>query len=145
MLHRTSSKTRQEHLASVPLFSSCTAKEFDTIAKLTEELAVSAGEILVRQGTTGYECYVISSGSVCVEINGVLVTTLSAGDHFGELAPIDRQPRSATVTALTDCTLIVLGPVEFATAIATLPGLTMKLLAGLSTRIRSGNAAYVAA
>ncbi len=145
MFNRTNAKSRQEHLATVPLFSSCSAKDLDTIAKLTEEVTVSAGDVLVRQGATGYECYVISSGSVSVEINGELVATLHAGEHFGELALIDGQPRSATVTALTECMLIVLGPVQLSTAIATVPGLTMKLLAGLSTRIRSGNVAYLAA
>ena len=81
----------------------------------------------------------VHEGSLKVEIDGNLVTTLSAGSHFGEFAPIDKRPRSATVTAVTDATLLVLGPGQFSTALAHIPGFSMKLLAAMAERLREAN------
>ena len=127
------------HLAAVPLFSSCTQKELKELASLCDEVDVSAGKVIVRQGSTGFECYVVHDGSLKVEIDGNLVTMLGAGSHFGEFAPIDKRPRSATVTAVTDATLLVLGPGQFSTALAHIPGFSMKLLAAMAERLREAN------
>ena len=144
MFQRNKATTRSEQLAAVPLFSSCSTKERTQLARLTEEVAVRAGDVVVRQGDVGTNCHIIVEGAVSVSVNDLFVTTLGAGEHFGELALIDNQPRSATVTATTDCTLLVLGSQEFASALESTPGLTVKLLAALANRIRLGNAANAA-
>jgi CRP-like cAMP-binding protein len=97
---------------------------------------VAAGTQIVRRGSMRFECYVVYEGTVKVEIDDQLVTTLGPGTHFGELAPIDKRPRSASVTAVTDATLLVIGPQQFSTAVDHIPGLAMKLLASLSARLR---------
>lgn len=130
---------KMTHLAAVPLFSSCTKKELKELASLSDEVGVAAGKVIVRQGSTGFECYIVQDGTLKVEIDGNLVTTLGPGTHFGEFAPIDKRPRSATVTAITDATLLVLGPSQFSTALADIPGLGMKLLASMAERIRELN------
>lgn len=145
MFQRNKATTRSEQLAAVPLFSSCSAKELAQLARLTEEVKVEAGNVVFRQSEVGTNCHIIVSGTVSVSVNDLFVTTLGAGEHFGELALLDNQPRSATVTATTDCTLLVLGSHEFATALETAPGLTVKLLVALANRIRTGNAANLAA
>lgn len=145
MFERTKSSNAIKQLGAVALFSSCSNKELHQLARLTREEHVSAGTVIVRQGDLGSECHIIAHGSVCVEVNGARVTTLAEGESFGELSLLDHQPRSATVAALTDCVLLVLGTKEFATAIATTPSLTIRLLAELSGRIRAGNNAKVAA
>ena len=127
------------HLAAVPLFASCSKKELKELASLCDEVSVPAGKVIVRQGSTSFECYVVHDGTLKVEIDGNLVTTLGAGSHFGEFAPIDKRPRSATVTAVTDATLLVLGPSQFSTALADIPGFAMKLLAAMSERVRQLN------
>ena len=48
-------------------------------------------------------------------------------------------PRSATVTAVTDSTLLILGPSQFSTALADIPGFGMKLLAAMAERVRQLN------
>jgi CRP-like cAMP-binding protein len=127
------------HLAAVPLFSGCTSKELKELARLCDEVDVSAGKVVVKQGSTGFECYIVHEGSLKVEIDGQLVTTLGPGTHFGEFAPIDKRPRSATVTAVTDATLLVLGPSQFSTALTDIPGFGMKLLATMAQRVREAN------
>lgn len=128
-----------EHLAGIALFAGCSRKELQHLRSLCMELDVTSGKILTKQGSVGYECFVIVEGTASVDIDGVVVTTLSTGAYFGELAMLDKQPRSATVTALTPMTVLVLGPREFSTAVDTMPGLAHKLLAGLAVRLREAN------
>ncbi len=133
--------SRADQLAEVPLFASCSKKERQALVRLGRDVTVPAGTVVVRQGETSTDCFVIVSGSVSVEIDGNAVTTLSAGECFGELAPLDHQPRSATVTTLGESTFFVLDDKAFAEAVSTIPGLTKKILASLSSRVRESNVA----
>ena len=125
-----------DHLSGVPLFSSCSRKEIQLLAQLCDETTVKAGKVLVKQGSVGYECFVIVEGEASVDRNGRIITTFGPGAYFGELALLDKGPRSATVTALTDMTVLVLGPREFATALEKIPGLANKIMSGLARRLR---------
>jgi CRP-like cAMP-binding protein len=125
-----------EHLSKVRLFSSCSDKDLQKIAKASDEVAIDAGRVLVEQGTTGRECYVILEGTASVERNGVRVTTLGPGDQFGELALLDGGPRTATVTAETPMKVLVLGQREFAGVLDEVPGLAHKVMSSLAQRIR---------
>jgi CRP/FNR family transcriptional regulator, cyclic AMP receptor protein len=128
-----------EYLGNVPLFSSCSKKELKALQSLCDRVDVPAGKELVRQGTTGYECFVLLTGTADVAINGRFVTSLGPGAYFGELALLDKQPRSATVTASSASSLLVLGPRQFSTALESFPGLAQKMLAGLAQRLREAN------
>lgn len=133
--------SRADQLADVPLFATCSKKEREALVRLGRDMTVTAGTTVIRQGELSTDCFVIVAGSVSVEIDGIAVATLGAGECFGELAPLDHQPRSATVTALSDATFFVLGDKEFAEAVARIPGLTRKVLASLSSRVRESNLA----
>jgi CRP/FNR family transcriptional regulator, cyclic AMP receptor protein len=137
----TGTASRADQLAQVPLFAACNKKERQMLARLGRDVCAAAGEIVLRQGESSTDCFVIVSGSVSVEIDGTAVATLSPGESFGELAPLDRQPRSATVTTLEASTFFVFDDKAFAEAVATIPGLTKKVLASLSTRVRESNLA----
>lgn len=125
-----------EHLSKVRLFSSCSDKDLQKIAKASDEVTIDAGRVLVEQGTTGRECYVILEGTASVERNGARVTTLGPGDQFGELALLDGGPRTATVTAETPMKVLVLGQREFAGVLDEVPGLAHKVMSSLAQRIR---------
>jgi CRP/FNR family transcriptional regulator, cyclic AMP receptor protein len=143
-LFTTTHPTRADQLAAVPLFSACSKKERQALARLGRDMTVSTGTVVIHQGELSTDCFVIVSGSVSVQIDGTAVATLSAGECFGELAPLDHQPRSATVTALGDATFFVLDDAAFAEAVATIPGLTKRVLASLSSRVRESNVAVSA-
>jgi CRP-like cAMP-binding protein len=128
-----------EYLGNVPLFSGCSKKELKALQALCDRVDVAAGKELVRQGTTGYECFVLLAGTADVAINGRFVTSLGPGAYFGELALLDKQPRSATVTSSSASSLLVLGPRQFSTALESFPGLAQKMLAGLAIRLREAN------
>ena len=67
---------------------------------------MTAGTLIVDQGQTGREAFVILDGSVIVKRNGKKVATLGPGAVVGELSLLDHGPRTATVTCETDCTLL---------------------------------------
>jgi CRP/FNR family cyclic AMP-dependent transcriptional regulator len=125
-----------EHLATIPLFSSCNRRELGKIAKATDELTVGAGKVLTEEGSVGREAFVIVSGEVAVEIGGVEVARLGPGDHFGELALLDGGPRTATVTAATDVDLLVISQRSFFSLLDDVPGLARKILTSMATVIR---------
>lgn len=128
-----------EHLAAIPLFGACTAKQLKQVHGLLDEVNVPAGKVLVKEGATGYECFIIVSGHCEVSIGDEVISRFGAGEYFGELALLDKRPRSATVTATTDCTVMVLTQREFAKALDTVPGLSGKILENLAVRLRESN------
>ncbi|MEY2437223.1 MAG: family transcriptional regulator, cyclic receptor protein, partial [Acidimicrobiaceae bacterium] len=111
-----------DHLAQVPLFAACSRKELQTIAKASDEVTVPSDKVLVEQGTSGRECFVIVDGTASVKRNGRRVATLGPGSYFGELSLLDKGPRTATVTAETPLTVLVLGPREFSSVLDAVPG-----------------------
>jgi CRP-like cAMP-binding protein len=129
-----------EHLASVPLFSACSKKELQLVARRAEDVTVEAGKVLVREGAAGAEFFVIVEGTAEVSRHGNKVAELGPGAFFGDLALLDKAPRNATVTAVTPMELVVLGQREFAGIIDEVPGFAHKLLAGLAHRLRQYDA-----
>jgi len=132
-----------DHLATVPLFSACSRKDLQAVAKRAEDVKVDAGKVLVSEGAAGAEFFVILEGTAKVSRHGQEVATLGAGDFFGDLALLDRAPRNATITATSPMELVVLGQREFSSLIDEVPGFAHKLLAGLARRLRAYDAQTV--
>jgi CRP-like cAMP-binding protein len=125
-----------EHLASVSLFSACSKRELQKIARASDELSVPAGKVLVEQGDTGRECYVLVSGNATVKRNNKKIGTLGPGDCVGELSLLDHGPRTATVVTDSDTDLLVLGSRQFAGVLDEVPTMARKLMAALAARVR---------
>jgi len=125
-----------DHLAQVRLFSSCNSKELAKIARASDELSLPKGKVLMNQGRTGREAFVIVDGQASVDVGGVTVAELGPGDHVGELALLDGGTRTATVTAATDMTVIVLSQRAFFGLLDEVPGLARKILSSLAGMIR---------
>ena len=130
-----------EYLATVPLFSALTRPELQQVVQAAEQLDVEAGEELVTEGRVGREFFLILVGEAVVRRGDDEVATLEPGQWFGELALIDNEPRSATVQAVTDMKLLVLGQAEFAGLLETVPGIAAKLLTGMAHRLREADTA----
>jgi CRP/FNR family transcriptional regulator, cyclic AMP receptor protein len=130
----------RKFMREVPLFAGLLPSELDRIALVMNPIQLSAGAVVCTEGEPGHELYVIAEGEAAVERAGHTITKLHQGDHFGELALLDRGPRSATVRALSDCRLYVLGDVSLAALLNEVPALAQKLLATLATRLREADA-----
>lgn len=132
----------EDTLASVELFSSLDKKELQTLAKSSQERTYSAGTKLFSQGDSGSGLYIIKSGKVSITQasgpNGAEkeINTAQAGEALGEMALLDDQPRSATVTAVEDVTALLLPVWEFRGVVREHPDIALKLLAVLSRRLR---------
>src|SRR3954451_10632628 len=118
-----------DKLGDVPLFSACSRKDLQRIAKASDEVEVKAGRVLVDQGKTGHEFFLILDGNATVRANNRKVAALGPGDYFGELSLLSREPRDASVTADTDMKLLILGQREFTGRLATIPILSSVILA----------------
>jgi CRP/FNR family transcriptional regulator, cyclic AMP receptor protein len=132
-----------DHLSQVPMFSACSKRDLQLVARRAEDVRVAAGKVLVNEGETGHEFFVILDGTARVTRRGKRVATLGPGSAFGELALLDRAPRNATVVAETPMELVVLGQREFAGIIDEVPGFARKLLAGMASRLREADAKAV--
>ena len=125
-----------DHLAQVPLFAACTKKELQAVSRASDEISVAEGKTLCEQGSVGREAFVIVDGQATVLRNGRKVATLGPGDCVGELALLDHGPRTATVKAATNLTVLVLGAREFAGILDEVPSISHKLMKALASRIR---------
>ncbi|MGH2477860.1 MAG: cyclic nucleotide-binding domain-containing protein [Candidatus Limnocylindrales bacterium] len=125
-----------DHLATVPLFSGATTKELRSVAKASVEMTIDEGKQFVSQGEIGREAFIIVEGQAEVSRGGNKITTLGPGDCVGELALLDHGPRTASVTAKTPLTVLVLGPREFAGLLDEVPALNRKMLAALASKVR---------
>ncbi|MGH9229502.1 MAG: cyclic nucleotide-binding domain-containing protein [Acidimicrobiales bacterium] len=125
-----------DHLATVPLFSGATTKELRAVAKASVEMTIDEGKQFVTQGEIGREAFIIVEGRADVSRGGSTIATLGPGDCVGELALLDHGPRTASVTAATPLTVLVLGPREFSGLLDELPALNHKMLAALAGKVR---------
>ena len=128
-------------LSRLWLFSSLSKKELATLGKRADEVNVPAGKVLTVEGKPGHEFFMIIDGVASINRGGKQINTLGPGSYFGELSLLDRGPRSATVVAETEMTLLVLGQREFSGVLDEVPGLAHKLLAAMAERLRDSWAA----
>ena len=74
---------------------------------------MAEGTVVVTEGDLGVHYYAVADGELAVSRYGQRLGTLSRGDGFGEIALIRQVPRTASVTALSDALLYVLGKEPF--------------------------------
>jgi CRP-like cAMP-binding protein len=118
-----------EVLSRVPLFSELNQRQLKRLANDFRERRFKEGTSIVKQGEmSGIGFFVITEGVAAVEIDGREVATLGPGDHFGELALISENVRTATVKAITPLTCLEITFWDFRKAAKANPDITWKLL-----------------
>ena len=129
-----------EALQRVPLFAELSRSEVKRIAGVFKERRFPVGETIIQQGSGGAAFFVIESGEAKVVIGGEVRATLKAGDHFGELALIDDEPRSATVVAKTDARVVAVDRRKFEFMVTETPYFALAVMKVLADRLRRTNA-----
>jgi CRP-like cAMP-binding protein len=129
----------KKFMRAVPLFAGLLPSEVDRIALVISPRQIEEGQVVCTEGEPGHELYFVADGELAVERSGHTVAKLHTGDHFGELALLDRRPRSATVRALSGARLYVLNEQSFAALLNEVPALAQKLLAALAARLREAD------
>ena len=112
----------------MPLFRHLTYKEIIRVLNLTEVSDYGPGEDIMREGEPGDDLYILLRGRVRLHKGGAFITNLMPGAHLGEMALIDRSPRSVTATAEERSRLLILRRQEFYEIIRKDPPLSVKLL-----------------
>src|SRR4030043_1500070 len=139
LFHRRSQK--MDLLKKVPLFSNLSQRHLGEIAKHADQGQVEKGRVLVQQGKTGWEFIFIVDGKARVEKDRKIFRQLSAGNFFGEISLIDGEPRTSSVIAETDMTLLIVHKMSFDHLLDTIPGLQRKILIALCQYLRSAEKA----
>lgn len=127
-------------LRTVSLFRDLGRKELESVGRLADTVDVPEGKVLMREGESGAEMFVIASGSVVVERNGKEVVRLGQGEVVGEGALLSEGPRTATVTTVEPSTLFVLGHREFHTLLADSAEVRRCVFAEVARRLRTAEA-----
>jgi CRP-like cAMP-binding protein len=129
--------SKADLIASVPLFEGLSRGELAEIAKLMDEVDVSAGHVLMKQGDLGRQMFVVARGRVSVERNGQKINELGPGGAAGEMALIAEAPRNATVTTMEPSLLLVADHRGFHSLMDVSPTIRIRILEGLANKIRS--------
>lgn len=139
MLTKTRRAGKAQRLGALQAFRGCNPTELAEVARNTTEVSLPSGQELCRQGEVGREAFVIAEGEAEVTINGQTVAILGPGDVVGEMALLERQPRAATVRALTPMNVLVLSAREFNHVVSDVPTATRRLAEILAGRLRQAN------
>ena len=128
-------KPSPELLRKVNLFSGLDERELENLADEFNERRFSAGDKIALEGEGGLMFFVVDSGEATVEVHGEEVGRLGPGDAFGEIALIDRRPRTATVTAQSDLRTYGLPVFVFRPYVEARPQVAWKLLEAMADRL----------
>ena len=128
----------------VALFASLDPAQLTTLSRAASVRHFAAGETILREAEPGDQFFVIARGEVKVFVDSpdgreVVLTHLQAGEFFGEMALLEGEARSASVTALAESELVVLSRDDFFAALAADFALTRRILQALSARLRRSN------
>lgn len=132
-----------ELLANLPLFKPFPHEEAVGLSQAAVERRFGLGEEIITEGREGTSFYVVVSGRLSVRLGTPPreIATLERGAAFGEMSLLTGEPRSATVVALEDCTLLEMGREVFARHLQAHP----ERLAQLASLIEERKAGIAAA
>jgi CRP-like cAMP-binding protein len=126
----------RELLRAIEVLRGLDDARLDALAALVEVQVAAAGDVIVHQGDTGRDVYLLTAGEVEIQTDGRTVNTLGAGAVIGEVALLTDAPRMSTVVATTDAELLVLGAEAF-TALLDEPEIARVIAAELAQRLRA--------
>jgi CRP/FNR family cyclic AMP-dependent transcriptional regulator len=136
--------TDRELLWTVPIFSELPESDIDAIVRLCTRRKYPKDTVVFFENDPGDVLFMIVDGRIKVTILGddgkeVILTVLSPGDFFGEMALLDNEPRSATAIAIENCELILLHRADFESALEDNRSISRGLVRVLSARLRRAN------
>jgi small-conductance mechanosensitive channel/CRP-like cAMP-binding protein len=123
-------------LARVPLFATLTSSERGELLAVGRNVMYARGEAIVKQGQAGQSLFVIRSGEAVVTLAGTQgeVARLRSGDVFGEMSLLTGEPRTASVTAATDCDLLEIDAEGFRRVVLANPSVLERITNVTATR-----------
>jgi|SRR5689334_19313196 CRP-like cAMP-binding protein len=124
-------------LRSVALFASMSDRDLKAVLDGCREEVYSDGQAIVREGTPGGPFFLIVEGQAKMTVGGKQVKKLAPGDYFGEIAMIDKGPRSATVVATGNVKALAIASWDFLALCEQDWKIAHKVMMGLAAAVRS--------
>ena len=134
-------KERTEALRAIPLFATLDEVVLEEIAGFLIERKFPKDAIIFEEGSVGDYMYLIREGQVKVtkmseDGREKILEILAAGDFFGDMALVDREPRSASVKTTRPCVLLALSRQDFLSLLRQNPEISMGIIHELTRRLR---------
>jgi CRP-like cAMP-binding protein len=130
-------------LKSIGLFRQLSERSLAHLVGLLQTRQLAAGEILFNQGEPGDELIIVQEGEIAIYVpvedapgGGLPIRLFQAGEMLGEMALIDRRPRSTSARAEQASRILSLRGDDFRTLLDQNPEISHAVMAGLSERIR---------
>jgi CRP/FNR family cyclic AMP-dependent transcriptional regulator len=101
-----------------------------------DAVSFAAGAAIFEQGQDAEHMYVVLDGEVEIRLGDALLSTAGPGDIVGEMALIDKSPRSAAAVARTDCQLVAVDQRRFLFLVGQTPFFALHVMRQLAERIR---------
>ena len=122
-------------LRDVPMFRHLSKSELERVAGWLQAYSVPAGDLLVREGASAQEFFLIEDGEAAVLQDGERIAVLGAGDFFGEIGLVETNRRTATIIAATPMDVIVMYRPEFEQMEKELPAVADQIRATIKARL----------
>ena len=128
-------------LEDIALFSGLSQAECQILEQHMVKRTFQKNTVVINEGDEANTLFIIIEGAIKVFLSNeegkeIIINTQGVGDHFGELALLDNEPRSASVMTLTKSTIGVISKADFQSVLARHPELALKLLTEMTRRIR---------
>ena len=135
---------KAESLSRVSFFKRLEPDELERLATRVEQVHFQAGETIFNENDKGDALYVVDSGSVRIwvldeDAEPVTLTELMPGHFFGELAVLDRGPRSTNATAISETSLHRLSSDDFQQFLLQHPDASIDVICAIGARMRQTN------
>jgi CRP/FNR family cyclic AMP-dependent transcriptional regulator len=125
-----------EALRSVSLFSALRQRELEQVAQLADEVDLPAGQVLMREGESGSQMFIIASGEAKIERGGREIAREGPGSFIGEMSILSEGPRTATATLTQPSHLFVLAHREFHSLMDDVPAVRTCVMDEVARRLR---------
>lgn len=118
---------------------SLTMGKTDTVKFYNDYKFCQKGSIIFSEGDPGDEMYSVVEGEVDIMVSGASIHVVKVGEVFGEMAMIDKKPRSASAVAATDCKLVVINEQRFNFLLQQTPMFVTQIMKVMADRLRYMN------
>ena len=129
------SNSKIDLIKGVPLFASASKQELAEIAGIADEIDLPEGKVLIKEGDTGREFFVLIEGTAEIARGGKKVASIGPGDFFGEIALIAKTPRNATITTTSPIRTLVITDRAFRQLLDHAPQIQIGVLTALAERL----------
>jgi uncharacterized membrane protein len=133
-----------DSLSRIPLFRRLTPEELEQLAQEVDQVKFEDAETIFNEQDKGDALYVVEAGSVRIwvldeDVEPVTLKELGPGEFFGELAVLDRGPRSTNATAIGETTLHRLSSDDFQAFLMKHPDVAIDVICEIGARMRQTN------